>query len=65
MASISSNQTGNWSDTNSWVGGVVPVVGDKVTIVAGTTITVDGEYTAGNSSTAITAKYIRTPRWLL
>lgn len=52
MATINSNGTGggNWSATTTWAGGVVPVEGDKVTIVAGDTVVVEGTYTAGDDS---------------
>jgi hypothetical protein len=40
MAAISSNAgTFNWNDTAGWNGGVVPVAGDTVTIISGSTIT--------------------------
>jgi len=56
MATINSNGTsgGNWSATSSWAGGVVPVLGDKVNILSGDTITVDGIYRCGDdTSTAL------------
>ncbi len=56
MATILSNGTGggNWSATTSWSGAVVPVIGDKVNILLGDTITVDGVVGGGDdTSTAI------------
>ena len=38
---IDSNQSGVWSDTNTWVGSNVPTSTDPVTILAGHTVTVD------------------------
>ena len=50
MATITSNASGLWSAAGTWVGGVPPVEGDKVIILAAHTVTVDGTYTAGDNT---------------
>lgn len=54
MATITSAQTGLASDTATWVGGVVPIEGDKVIVAAGHVVTVDGTYTWGDDSVTST-----------
>lgn len=50
MAAITSAQSGLWSATTTWTGGVVPGIADTVTIAAGHTVTVNGTYTTGGDT---------------
>ena len=54
MATITSAGSGLASATSTWVGGVVPVEGDKVIIAAGHVVTIDGTFTWGDDNVTAT-----------
>ena len=54
MATITSAQSGLASAVSTWVGGVVPVEGDKVNIAVGHVVTIDGAYTWGDDAAGTT-----------
>ena len=39
-SSITSNQSGNWTDVNTWLSGILPTLSDRVTIESGHTVTI-------------------------
>ena len=46
MATITSNQSGNWGDTSTWVGGALPANGDSVVIAAGHSVKMNVDLSA-------------------
>lgn len=52
MATITSAASGNWSDTATWVGGVVPGAADDVVIGAGHNVIADVDFTVLTVSAA-------------
>jgi hypothetical protein len=65
-ATITSAGSGNWATGSTWVGGVVPLVTDNVTIVAGhtVTVTVAASITNLNLSTATSKLVINSGQTL-
>ena len=57
MATITSAQSGNWSETSTWVGGALPADGDTVVIDSGHTVTFNvnlSSWTTGINGLTIT-----------
>jgi len=58
MALIVSAQTGNFNDSNTWVGGVVPTVGDEAQAATDHIITITADTTCDELSNAGTGYFI-------
>jgi len=56
MAEISVAQSGPWSDTATWAGGVLPLATDTISCLGGKTLTVDGDYTCAGGRCATGSK---------
>lgn len=46
MPTKTSNQSGNWGDTSTWVGGVLPIDGDDIVIAAGHSVKMNVDQSA-------------------
>lgn len=57
MATINSAQSGNFTDTATWVGGVVPTSGDVATVVSTHVVTINSSITCTELTNANTAGY--------
>jgi hypothetical protein len=57
MATITSAQSGDFSDTATWVGGVVPTVGDIAVAATGHVIAIDVDVTVDRVTQAGTGKF--------
>lgn len=58
MATITSAQTGNFSDTATWVGGVVPGAADDAVAATGHVVTIDTNVTVISVQQAGTGKFV-------
>ncbi len=62
---IVSAQSGNWSDVNTWIGGVVPISTDDVTINSSFIVTLDQDATVASLTITLAALTVdATPRVL-
>ncbi len=65
MATITSTQSGLWSATGTWVGGVVPVDGDEVILAAGHNVKMDADQSAFTGLVGVTIQgHATTPAML-
>jgi hypothetical protein len=61
MATITSAQSGDFSNSATWVGGVVPTVGDTARVVAGHIVTIDTNTTCDAIENLNTTGYFLLP----
>lgn len=60
MATIASIQSGNWSDPNTWDGGVLPAAVDTAQAITGHVVTIDQDVTVRTMGNTGSGKFVLT-----